>query len=250
MAAGEKNKFGASTFEPETFWSKCSVLKKVFVTLLWLFGNHVVFQRPIMTGRPGNCVPHVMTLIKVVLWTACIENGKLKINKIWSGCQYVGYLYLELKLKTGRTKPLTGPRFGHCCSKRRWRGLEINSLKLTISFARKMMQKLFLVGFRNSLFCVSVILQPQNSHNAALFFLFKSSFGPRFEFEARGLWPICEIKKTLTLDCFSAKVWASRHIKRTLPLFTLKLYKNKNIRCPFKVTADTTDKSNTVFVAR
>jgi len=37
-------------------------------------------------------------------------------------------------------------------------------------------------------------------------FLFKSSFGPRFEFEARGLWPICIIKKTLTLDCFSAKV--------------------------------------------
>jgi len=147
------------------YWRKC----------LWLFGKHVVFQRPIMTGRPGNCVPLVMTLIKVVLWTACIENGKLKINKIRSGCQYVGYLYLELKLKTGRTKPLTGPRFGHCCSKRRWRGLEINSLKLTISFARKMMQKLFLVGFRNSLFCVSVILQPQNSHNAALFF-FKSSF--------------------------------------------------------------------------
>jgi len=28
------------------------------------------------------------------------------------------------------------------------------------------------------------------------------------------------------------------------------LYKNKNIRCPFKVTADATDKSNTVFVAR
>jgi len=36
--------------------------------------------------------------------------------------------------------------------------------------------------------------------------LFKSSFGPRFQFEARGLWPICIIKKTLTRDCFSAKV--------------------------------------------
>ena len=35
---------------------------------------------------------------------------------------------------------------------------------------------------------------------------FKSSFGPRFEFEARGLWPICVIKKTLKLDCSSAKV--------------------------------------------
>jgi len=35
--------------------------------------------------------------------------------------------------------------------------------------------------------------------------VFKSSLGPRFELEARGLWPICVIKKTLTLDCFSAK---------------------------------------------
>jgi len=28
------------------------------------------------------------------------------------------------------------------------------------------------------------------------------------------------------------------------------LYKNKNIGYPFKATADTTDKSNTVFAAR
>ena len=38
----------------------------------------------------------------------------------------------------------------------------------------------------------------------------------------------------------------ARHIKRTLQLFTLKLY--KNIGWPFKVTADATDKGNTVFV--
>jgi len=33
----------------------------------------------------------------VVLRTACIKNGKLKIIKIRSGCQYVGYLSLQLK---------------------------------------------------------------------------------------------------------------------------------------------------------
>jgi len=27
----------------------------------------------------------------------------------------------------------------------------------------------------------------------------------------QSLWPDCVIKKTLKLDCFLAKVWASRH---------------------------------------
>ena len=69
-------------------------------------------------------MPLVMPLIKVILRTACIKNGKLKIIKIRSGCQYVGYLSLQLKLKMGRTKPSTGPWVGHSCFKRTWRGLK------------------------------------------------------------------------------------------------------------------------------
>jgi len=57
-------------------------------------------------------------------------------------------------------------------------------------------------------------------------------------------------KKDFDTGLLLTKVSATRQIKRTLPLFTLKLYKNKNIRCPFKVTANATDKSNIVFVAR
>jgi len=33
------------------------------------------------------------------------------------------------------------------------------------------------------------------------------------------LWPHCVTKKTLKLDCFLAKVWDSRHIKRITPLY-------------------------------
>jgi len=80
------------------FWSKYSLLKKVPVTLLWLFGDPVVIRRPIVTGHPGNCATLVMPLVKVVLRTACI----LKIIKIRSGCQYVGYLSLQLNFRLGR----------------------------------------------------------------------------------------------------------------------------------------------------
>jgi len=57
-----------------------------------------------------------------------MKNGKLKIIKIRSGCQHVGYLSLQLKLKMGRRKLSTGPRVGHSCFERTWRGLQINSL--------------------------------------------------------------------------------------------------------------------------
>jgi len=57
-----------------------------------------------------------------------MKNGELKIIKIRSGCQYIGYLSLQLKLKMGRKKPSTGPRIGHSCFKRTCRGREINSL--------------------------------------------------------------------------------------------------------------------------
>jgi len=63
-----------------------------------------------------------MPLVKVVLRTACIQNGELKIIKIGSGCQYVGYLSLQLKLEMGCTKPSTGPRAGHSCFKKHREG--------------------------------------------------------------------------------------------------------------------------------
>jgi len=40
-------------FEPEIFWKKFTVLKKVPVTLLGLFG-----APPAVIPRPGNCAPH------------------------------------------------------------------------------------------------------------------------------------------------------------------------------------------------
>jgi len=89
------------------------------------------FGAPIVTERLGNCAPLaalVMPLVKVVLRTACIKNGKLKIIKTRNGCQYVGYLSLQLILKMDRTKPSTGPRVGHSCFKRTCRGIEINFL--------------------------------------------------------------------------------------------------------------------------
>ena len=105
------------------------------VTLLGLLGDPVVIQRPHSGRAPGELCPLaslVMPLFKVVLKTACIKNGKLKVIKIRSGSQYVGYLSLQLKLKMGRTKPsqvgyATGPQVGHSCFERIWRGLKINS---------------------------------------------------------------------------------------------------------------------------
>jgi len=77
-----------------------------------------------------------MPLVKVLLRTACIKNGKLKTIKMRSGCQYVGYVSLQLKLKMGRTKPSTGPRVGHSCFKvNMGRARD----KLPISFAGKKM---------------------------------------------------------------------------------------------------------------
>jgi len=38
--------------------------------------------------------------------------------------------------------------------------------------------------------------------------------------------------------------------KTYIAAICFKIVQNKNIRCPFKVTAEATDKSNTVFVAR
>ena len=54
-------------------------------------------------------------VIKKALRTTCIENIKLKIIKIRTGCQYVGCFYYSQKPKLGRTKPSTGPRVGHSC---------------------------------------------------------------------------------------------------------------------------------------
>jgi len=94
--------------------------------------------------------------------------------------------------------------------------------------------------FQYRLCCLSVILQPYDSHSATLFFV-----SPRVALvlSLRPLvYGLCVIKTTLELNRFSAKIWVSGQIKRTSALFTLKLYKNKNIRCSFKVTADATDK--------
>jgi len=72
-------------------------------------------------------------------------------------------------------------------------------------FAGKKMQKMFLVSFKYSLFASASYSSSRIVIMRACFF-FKSLFCPCFEFEARGIWPICVIKKTLTLNCFSAKV--------------------------------------------
>jgi len=52
-----------------SFGSKCTVLKQVLVTLLWLFG-------PI--GRPGNCDPLYPSFR---LWCHAIKIGKFSENK-------------------------------------------------------------------------------------------------------------------------------------------------------------------------
>jgi len=50
------------------------------------------------------------------------------------------------------------------------------------------------------------------------------------------------MKKTLKLNCFLAKVPPSRHTKCISPpysrIFVAKQYKNKNLRCSFKATAN------------
>jgi len=73
----------------------------------------VTFRRPCSplaphSGRaPGELcplAPLVMPLIKVVLRSACIENGKLKIIKIRSGCQYVRIFITAAKTYNGPHK--------------------------------------------------------------------------------------------------------------------------------------------------
>jgi len=53
----------------------------------------------------------------VGLKTNCIKNVKFKIVKIRTGCQY-RILLPQRKPKLGRTKPLTGPRDGHSCTRK------------------------------------------------------------------------------------------------------------------------------------
>jgi len=53
-----RSKFEPPSSKLRSFVSKCTVLKKVLVTLLGLFGAPAVIWRPpIVTRRPGNCVP-------------------------------------------------------------------------------------------------------------------------------------------------------------------------------------------------
>jgi len=100
MVPGARSTFGAPRSNLRYFRSKCRVLNKVLVTLLRLFGDPAVIRDPIVTARPGNCVPLsplVMSLVKVELRTACIKNGKLKVIKIRRGFQYVGYFITAAK---------------------------------------------------------------------------------------------------------------------------------------------------------
>jgi len=55
----------------------------------------------------------------------------------------------------------------------------------------------------------------------------------------------CVIKKILKLDCFLARVWASRHknvYHRHINAFSFKTVQNKNARFSFKATVDAADK--------
>jgi len=55
----------------------------------------------------------------------------------------------------------------------------------------------------------------------------------------------CVIKKTLKLDCFLVNFWASRRkdaYHGHINAFNSNLYKNKNLRCSFKATAQAKDK--------
>jgi len=54
MAPMAKSKFGAPMFEPKVF-RKLLYLKKVFTTLLRVFGALAVIRRPIVIWHPGNC---------------------------------------------------------------------------------------------------------------------------------------------------------------------------------------------------
>jgi len=57
-------------------------------------------------------------------------------------------------------------------------------------------------------------------------------------------------KKDIDTGLLFSQSLSCKAYKTYIAAISLKLYKNKNTRCPFKVTADVTDISNTVFVAR
>jgi len=67
MALGSRNKLVAPMFETEVFGSKCTVLKKVLVTLLGLFG-----ARRSDSATREMCSPCYASAAKGITWTNSI----------------------------------------------------------------------------------------------------------------------------------------------------------------------------------
>ena len=102
MAPKARRKFGAPMFEPyrRSFWSKCTVLKKVFVTLLGLFGasrsdsapGEMLPLAPLVTPLQGSIMPlrqlqhgH-QAIIKCKI--SCLSNSAFKYYQHQFMAQY------------------------------------------------------------------------------------------------------------------------------------------------------------------
>jgi len=99
MVPGAKSKFGAPCSNMRSFGSKSTVMKKVLVTLLGLFGaSHSHSATPAVIRHPGNCAP----LLPIIL--------HLDTNKHSSKVEYINWIVSELSVgvhkmlnRTGRT---------------------------------------------------------------------------------------------------------------------------------------------------
>jgi len=57
MAPGTRSKIGDPCSNLSSFASKFRVVQKVLVTLLGFSAPSTVIRHPIVTWRPGNCIP-------------------------------------------------------------------------------------------------------------------------------------------------------------------------------------------------
>ena len=61
---GQEASLAPSCSNLRPLWSKCTVLKKIFVALFGLFGAPAVIRAPVVIQRPGNCAPPLVTPLR------------------------------------------------------------------------------------------------------------------------------------------------------------------------------------------
>jgi len=106
MAPGARSKFGAPMFEPEVFGSKCTVLRKVLVTLLGLFGA------PHSDSAPGElCSPYLPRYAPVYNILSCLEvvQCKVKTTSCYQNAQPLGH-FVKFNIKSLK---LPGLKYDH-----------------------------------------------------------------------------------------------------------------------------------------